>query len=165
MTPSHQTATETRHNETQLDVIIVGAGAAGIGMALMLNKLPGLRYSVLESDHVGESFRRWPTQTRLITPSFYSNPFGLADLNAVSEASSPAIFAGAEHLSGQQYADYLNFIADAHELPIACNCKVLKVAPAADSGACTTHGYRTGRHWCPATTLSSVATKAAWMLL
>lgn len=134
MTPSHQTASETQHADARLDVIIVGGGAAGIGMALALAKVPGLKYGVLESDRVGESFRRWPAQTRLITPSFHSNPFGLADLNAVSEASSPAIFAGAEHLSGPQYADYLSFIADAHELPIACGCKVLEAAPEPGGG-------------------------------
>lgn len=136
MPPSHHTTAETRHNDapldTTLDVLIVGAGPAGIGMALALDKVSGLQYGVLESDRIGESFRRWPAQTRLITPSFHSNPFGLADLNAVSEASSPAIFAGAEHLSGQQYADYLSFVADAHELPIACGCKVLEAT--AESG-------------------------------
>ena len=110
-----------------LDVVIVGAGPAGIGMALALSKVPGLDFGVLESDRIGESFRRWPAQTRLITPSFNSNPFGLADLNAVDETSSPAIFAGAEHLSGPQYADYLNIVADAYDLPIACGCKVLEV--------------------------------------
>lgn len=128
--PSHQTVSE-KHPP---DVIIVGASAAGIGMALALSKVPGLRYGVLESGRVGESFRRWPAQTRLITPSFHSNPFGLADLNAVSEASSPAIHAGTEHLSGRQYADYLTFIAEAHELPIACGCKVLEVDPTPGGG-------------------------------
>lgn len=117
-----------------LDALIVGAGPAGIGMALALDRIPGLKYGVLESDRIGESFRRWPAQTQLITPSFHSNPFGLADLNAVSEASSPAIFAGAEHLSGQQYADYLSFVADAHELPIACSCKVLEATAEAGGG-------------------------------
>ncbi|RMX02973.1 thioredoxin reductase [Corticibacter populi] len=111
----------------RLDAVIVGAGAAGIGMALALAKLPGLRYGVLERDRIGESFRRWPVQTRLITPSFHSNPFGLADLNAVNELSSPAIFAGAEHLSGEQYANYLAFIAKAHVLPIASGCGVRQV--------------------------------------
>ena len=115
-------------------MIIVGAGAAGIGMAVTLSKVPGLRYGVLESDQVGESFRRWPAQARLITPSFHGNPFGLADLNAVSESSSPAIFAGAEHLSGPQYAGYLTFIADAHDLPVACGCKVQEAVPESGGG-------------------------------
>lgn len=112
-----------------LDVVIVGAGPAGIGMALALNRLPGLEYGILEGGRVGESFRRWPVQTRFITPSFHSNPFGLADLNAIDEASSPAIFAGVEHLSGAQYADYLAFVAETHELPIACDCEVQRVEP------------------------------------
>ena len=112
-----------------VDVMIVGAGPAGIGMALALKSVPGLEYKVLESDRVGESFRRWPAQTRFITPSFHSNPFGLADLNAVDATSSPAIFAGAEHLSGTQYADYLSFMVDTAELPVSCGCKVLEVHP------------------------------------
>ncbi len=117
-----------------LDVVIVGAGPAGIGIALALDKLPDLKYGILESNRVGESFRHWPAQTRLITPSFHSNPFGLADLNAVNEASSPAIFAGVEHLSGEQYADYLSFIAEMHELPIACDCKVQRAKPLPNGG-------------------------------
>lgn len=125
-----------------LDVVIVGAGPAGIGMALELNKIDGLEYGVLESSRIGESFRRWPKQTRLITPSFYSNPFGLADLNAVDATSSPAIFASAEHLSGTQYADYLTFIADGAMLPIVSGCKVLQVDPGPEGGfhLLTEHG-------------------------
>lgn len=112
-----------------LDVVIVGAGPAGIGMALTLSKLPGIRFAVLEANRIGESFEQWPAQTRFITPSFHSNPFGLADLNAVNELSSPAIFCGSEHPSGTQYASYLAFIAKAHDLPIVCNCKVEGVQP------------------------------------
>ncbi len=117
-----------------VDVVIVGAGPAGIGMAMELGKIPGLDFGVLESNRIGESFVRWPAQTRLITPSFHSNPFGLADLNAVDAATSPAIFAGAEHLSGRQYAEYLESVAQAAQLPIACGCKVLNVEPHVDGG-------------------------------
>lgn len=106
------------------DVAIVGAGAAGVGMALALQKVPDLNFVVLESGLIGESFKNWPKQTRFITPSFHSTPFGLADLNAVNELSSPAIHSGSEHLSGQQYADYLTFVAVHHRLPIEEECKV-----------------------------------------
>jgi len=125
-----------------LDVAIVGAGAAGIGMALALSKLPDVRIGVLEAGRVGESFRRWPAQTRLITPSFHSTPFGLADLNAVNEASSPALYAGVEHLSGAQYADYLAFLAQAHALPVVENCRVenVDVAPQGGFILTTRHG-------------------------
>jgi len=117
-----------------LDVVVVGAGPAGIGMAMELAKVPGLEFGVLESDNIGESFRRWPAQTRLITPSFYSSPFGLADLNAVDETSSPALTAGTEHLSGQQYAEYLKSVVDNTRLPVVCGCKVLEVNPDPDGG-------------------------------
>ena len=115
-----------------IDVAIVGAGPAGLGMALALSRLPGLRQVVLEAGEVGESFRRWPRQTRFITPSFYSNPFGMADLNAISEASSPAIFSATEHPNGQQYADYLSLVAEGHELPVISQCAVEQVEAGAD---------------------------------
>ncbi|ODN66157.1 NAD(P)/FAD-dependent oxidoreductase [Methylophaga muralis] len=110
-----------------LDVLIVGAGPAGIGMALALQKIPDLKFGLVERGRIGESFRRWPLETRFITPSFYSNPFGLADLNAVNEHSSPAHFAAMEHLSGELYADYLNMLVQVHKLPVVTGCKVLEV--------------------------------------
>ena len=117
-----------------VDVLVVGAGPAGIGMALELSKIADLVYGVFESGRIGESFRRWPAQTRFITPSFYGNPFGLADLNSVNAESSPAVFAGVEHLSGEQYADYLNVVVHASKLPVLCSCKVLQVNPHPDGG-------------------------------
>ncbi|MCE8039555.1 MULTISPECIES: NAD(P)/FAD-dependent oxidoreductase [unclassified Halomonas] len=122
----HDLEQETKADVPWVDAVIVGAGPAGIGMALALEKLVDIEYVVLEAEEIGASFRRWPVQTRFITPSFHSNPFGLADLNAINEISSPAILAGAEHLSGEQYAHYLNFIAQAHELPISEGCKVYR---------------------------------------
>ena len=112
-----------------IDVVIVGAGPAGIGMALELNKIAGLEYEVFESERIGESFRRWASQTHFMTPSFYSNPFGLADLNAVDAFSSPASLTSREHLGGDDYASYLEFIADEEMLPITSDCKVLSVTP------------------------------------
>ena len=113
----------------KFDVVIVGAGAAGIGMAIELEKIFDLKYCVLEADRIGESFRRWPAQTRFISPSFHSNPFGMADLNAVDSISSPATFAGVEHPSGAEYADYLSYVVDAAQLPVITGCKVLDVTP------------------------------------
>lgn len=118
----------------RVDVVIVGAGPAGIGIGIELEKLVDVEYVVLEAQEVGASFRRWPEQTRFITPSFYSNPFGLADLNAIDEVSSPAMFAGAEHLSGEQYADYLTFVARANDLPIAERCGVRQVESLGNDG-------------------------------
>lgn len=98
-------------------------------MALELKTVHGLSYSVLERARIGESFRRWPIQTRFITPSFNSNPFGLADLNSIDANSSPAAFTGTEHMSGTQYADYLRNVAESAELPISCSIEVLEVHP------------------------------------
>ncbi|MEM8844874.1 MAG: NAD(P)/FAD-dependent oxidoreductase [Pseudomonadota bacterium] len=111
------------------DVVIVGAGAAGIGMAMALKNIPSLHYTILERERIGESFRGWPAQTKFITPSFNSNSFGLADLNAVDASSSPAKFSGSEHLSGSQYAEYLSFIADSAKLDVMCGVEVQDVYP------------------------------------
>ena len=118
----------------KLDVVIVGAGPAGIGMAMELCKIPGLEFGILESGRVGESFQRWPAQTRLISPSFYSNPFGLADLNAVDATTSPAAFAGVQHLTGPEYAEYLQSVVDIANLPVVAGCKVLEVNPDPEGG-------------------------------
>ncbi|GGJ87130.1 NAD(P)/FAD-dependent oxidoreductase [Pseudomonas matsuisoli] len=126
----------------ELDVLIVGAGPAGIGMALALDKQREIKYGIVEAGRIGESFRRWPAQTRFITPSFYSNPFGLADLNAVNETSSPALFAGEEHLSGEAYALYLAALSEQHDLPLTEQCKVTAVVRIDDGSfvVSTDHG-------------------------
>ena len=79
----------------QVDVVVVGAGAAGIGCAVSLTRAFGLdpaRVRLLErSDAVGASFRAWPEEMRFISPSFnqqgWTNSF---DLNAVAQDTSPA---------------------------------------------------------------------------
>lgn len=74
----------------ELDVLIIGAGAAGVGVAHVLKTLGMTRFTILERHAVGESFRRWPKEMRFITPSFTSNAFGLPDLNAITMDTSPA---------------------------------------------------------------------------
>ncbi len=71
------------------EIIVVGAGAAGIGIGAALRRT-GLHPLILDRYGIGGSFFRRPKQTTLLTPSFASNAFGLADLNAVSPESSPA---------------------------------------------------------------------------
>jgi cation diffusion facilitator CzcD-associated flavoprotein CzcO len=46
--------------EEPLDVAIIGAGAAGIGCAVVLKKLGITRFKILERFSVGASFIRWP---------------------------------------------------------------------------------------------------------
>ncbi|MGD1927735.1 MAG: NAD(P)-binding domain-containing protein [Leptolyngbyaceae cyanobacterium] len=72
------------------DVVIVGAGAAGIGYGVVLKELGLERFTIVDRHQVGASFSRWPEEMNLITPSFPSHGFGLLDLNAVTLKTSPA---------------------------------------------------------------------------
>ncbi len=115
-----------------LDVVIVGAGPAGIGMACVLQAIGITRYAILERHEVGASFRRWPAEMRLITPSFTGNAFGLIDLNAITLDTSPAYTLDTEHPSGPQYADYLQAIVDEFQLPVQTEVEVRGITPRAD---------------------------------
>jgi len=72
------------------DIVIAGAGAAGLGMGGTLRHLGIEEFVILDRAAVGASFLRWPRQMRFITPSFNSNEFGTLDLNAVCLDTSPA---------------------------------------------------------------------------
>ena len=56
-------------------IIIVGAGAAGIGMAITLQDFNLSDVLILEKNSIGHSFKQWPKSTRTITPSFTTNGF------------------------------------------------------------------------------------------
>jgi len=100
------------------EIVIVGAGSAGIGMGIVLKKLGFQSFTILEKDRAGASFRSWPEEMKLITPSFTGQGFGALDLNAVAPGTSPAFTFHREHLSGQEYGDYLALLADHFQLPI-----------------------------------------------
>jgi thioredoxin reductase len=110
------------------DAVVVGAGAAGIGIGVALSKLD-LEFAVVERDRIGASFRDWPEEVRFITPSFPSNSFGIPDLNAVTPKTSPAFALDREHPSGDEYADYLEGVADYYELPVKEGVEVNSVRP------------------------------------
>ncbi|MCM3713921.1 NAD(P)/FAD-dependent oxidoreductase [Halalkalibacter oceani] len=99
-------------------IIIVGAGPAGIGLAILLKKLGFTSYLMLEGDEIGSTFRRWPREMRFITPSFTGQGFGALDLNAVTPGTSPAYTFRKEHLNGDEYADYLELLADHFDLKV-----------------------------------------------
>ena len=110
-----------------LDVVIVGAGAAGLGFGVTLRHLGIDNFAILDRGDVGASFLRWSRQTRFITPSFTSNQFGLLDLNAVCLGTSPAFSIGTEHPTGVEYAAYLQGVAEHFELPVATGTDVLSI--------------------------------------
>jgi len=122
--------------EEPLDVVIVGAGAAGVGCAVVLKKLGITRFKLLERFSVGASFTRWPKEMRFITPSFMSNGFGLLDLNAVALKTSPAYFLKNEHPSGPEYARYLQALVSTLALPVHTGIDVHAIQPDPDG-----HGF------------------------
>ena len=99
-------------------VAIVGAGPAGLGCAVALKEFGVNDIIILDRHEVGASFRRWPQEMRLITPSFTSNAFGLLDLNAIVPGTSPAFMLDREHPSGIGYANYLDAVVKHFQLPV-----------------------------------------------
>ncbi|MGF1541158.1 MAG: NAD(P)/FAD-dependent oxidoreductase [Pleurocapsa sp.] len=111
-------------NNPKFNVVIVGAGAAGIGCGVVLKDLGIENFVILERHQVGASFSRWPEEMRFITPSFPSHGFGLLDLNAVVLNTSPALSFRREHLSGKEYALYLETVTEHFQLPIKTETEV-----------------------------------------
>ncbi len=108
------------------DVIIVGAGPAGIGVGVLLQKLC-INFIILERDSVGASFKQWPEETRFISPSFTGNFFKMPDLNAITPDTSPAFSLLTEHPTGEDYAVYLEDVSEHHDLPLRTEVDVQKV--------------------------------------
>jgi len=100
------------------DVVIVGAGPSGIGVAALLQQMNCTSYIILEKEKVGASFQRWPEEMRFITPSFPAQGFGQTDLNAVVPKTSPAYTLDMEHPTGKAYVEYLDVLVDHFTLPI-----------------------------------------------
>ena len=114
-------------NETCFDVVVIGAGAAGIGVSVALKHAGIENFVVLERESVGASFLRWPDETRFITPSFPSNSIGMLDLNSIAIGVSPAFSLEVEHPTGAEYASHLCGVAQYFEIPVRENTDVLRV--------------------------------------
>lgn len=114
-------------NPKPFEVVIIGAGAAGIGCGIALKYLGLDNFTLLDRYEIGASFRRWPREMRFITPSFTSNSFGQTDLNAIAPYTSPAFTLQREHLTGREYATYLNAVADHFGLPVMAGVEVAAV--------------------------------------
>ncbi|MEM1181737.1 MAG: NAD(P)/FAD-dependent oxidoreductase [Acidobacteriota bacterium] len=121
------TAKESEH---LYDVVIVGGGAAGVGVAITLRDAGIEDFVILERQIVGASFASWPAETRFITPSFPSNSVGVLDLNAIAIGTSVAFTLGVEHPTGREFAFFLNLLAMHFELPIREKTDVLKISQA-----------------------------------
>lgn len=109
-------------------VVIIGAGPAGIGMAIALIEMGLDDILILDKGQVGESFKNWPLSTRFITPSFTTNGFGTPDINAITPHSSPAFTFKKEHISGKDYVQYLEALVQIYNLKVDQHTNVLDVS-------------------------------------
>lgn len=114
------------------DVVVVGGGAAGIGVAIALKHAGVENFVVLERHAVGASFAAWPDETRFITPSFPANSIGMLNLNSIAIGVSPAYSLEVEHPTGKDYAAHLQGVAEFFELPIRQRAKVKHIVKADD---------------------------------
>ena len=116
------------------DVVIVGAGAAGIGTALTLTETFGLHKErvllVERGATVGSSFLKWPKEMRFISPSFNQQGWTPSfDLNSIRYGTSPAFSMHSEHPTGREYAAYLKALVDNHRLQLVTHTEVVSVEP------------------------------------
>ena len=100
------------------DVVVIGGGAAGVGVGVALRHAGIENFVLLERHRVGASFDAWPDETRFITPSFPSNSIGMLDLNSIAIGVSPAFSLKVEHPTGREFAAHLRGVATYFELPI-----------------------------------------------
>lgn len=115
------------------DVVVVGGGAAGIGVSVALKDAGIENYLIVDRYHLlGASFALWPAETRFITPSFPTNSFGMLDLNSIALGTSPALMLEVEHPTGEDFAAHLNAVARYYKLPVRLQTTVLQVTPAKD---------------------------------
>ena len=119
---------ESKEDESAVfDVVIIGAGAAGIGAGIALAHAGVGNFVILDKGSVGSSFASWPEETRFITPSFPSNSIGMLDLNSIAIGVSPAYNMKIEHPTGSEYAEHLQSLAEFFELPVRQNVEVVKI--------------------------------------
>lgn len=115
-----------------IDATIVGAGPAGVGMAVAANAIDGLEVSLIDAGQIGQTFHDWHPEQRFLTPSFTGNGFGATDLNSVHPSTSPAFTLGVDYPDGPGYARYLRSLVSHFRVPVAEDTRVQRITPTDD---------------------------------
>lgn len=104
-------------NLIRQDVLILGAGPAGLALAWHLKK-GGVSFLLIEQEQtVGASWRQMPEHLHLIT---------LWKSNYLVEEDKTA-FNPYHKLSAKEFADYLQQFQHRHQFPVQYNCKVEQI--------------------------------------
>jgi len=109
------------------DVIIIGGGPSGLGVARCLQLCKIKNFTILEGKNVASTFYDWPAQMKFITPSFIGNQFGAVDLNSISPDTSPGLHLQKEHPNGLEYAKYINTFSSHFKIPIISETLVIGI--------------------------------------
>lgn len=107
---------------TRVDVLVVGAGQAGLGAAYWLTRQPGLRVLVVDRAPVGQSWRdRWDSLV-LFTPRRFSGLPGLAFPAGPTRCPTK-----------DEMAEYLCRFVEHHDLPVRTGVEVRRLTRAGGS--------------------------------
>lgn len=131
------TAAPAGEPDTNVDVLVVGAGQAGLGTGHWLARRTALSFLIVDgADRVGESWRRRWDSLVLFTPRRFSSLPGLR------------MRGSGEYASKDEMADYLAAYADRRRLPVRLRTRVLDLRPDGNGGfvAQATTGRIRARH-------------------
>ena len=132
------TAADHPNGDTDVDVLVVGAGQAGLGTGYWLARRSNLSFLVVDgAERVGDSWRRRWDSLELFTPRRFSSLPG-----------TPMPRGPGEYASKDETADYLAAYADSQGLPVRLRTRVLTLEQDGTGGfvADTTTGCVRARH-------------------
>ena len=132
------TAADRSDGDTDVDVLVVGAGQAGLGTGYWMARRTSLSFLIVDGDErIGDSWRRRWDSLVLFTPRRFSSLPG-----------TPMPRGPGEYASKDETADYLAAFADSHGLPVRLQTRLLALEQDGAGGfvADTTTGSIRARH-------------------
>lgn len=100
-------------------VVVIGAGPAGIDVSLRLHRA-GIPMMLLERGDIAATIRDWPPGTKMFSPQ---------ERVAVGDLPFPPELAGREHLTREEYVQYLDDAARDSGLHVLAHHEVVSVRP------------------------------------